>query len=85
MTQNYLLGEVHVNTITLKKIFANTSLNSLQNNTQEEKKEMKQMKMVKKIKKQEQKQHKAKGLEELSRWNAGRAASPLGHTEGKGP
>lgn len=43
------------------------------------------MKIVKKIKKQEQKQYKAKGKEELSRWNAGRAASPLGHTEGKWP
>lgn len=44
---------------------------------------MKQMKIVKKIKKQ--KQYKAKGMEKLSRWDAGKAASPLEHTEGKWP
>lgn len=44
---------------------------------------MKQMKIVKKIKKQ--KQYKAKGMKELSRWDAGRAAPLLGHTEGKWP
>lgn len=41
------------------------------------------MKIVKKIKKQ--KQYKAKGMEKLSRWDAGKAASPLEHTEGKWP